>query len=59
MNQNVLAAIIVAVGLIVAVSIYVYFSPFQQCVRAYESTAALDMPPEDVTPYAQKMCTPE
>lgn len=59
MNQNVLAAIIIAVGLVVAVSIYMYYSPFQQCVRAYEATASSELEYTQAPGYAQKMCTPD
>ena len=37
MHSNVKVAIIIAVGLVIAVLAYQYFSPFSQCVRALEA----------------------
>ncbi len=43
MNDNVkIAAAILAAGLVVAVGIYVYFSPYNTCVRAYTSTGTTE-----------------
>ena len=37
MNDGVKIALIAAAGLIVAVCLYIYFSPYQTCVRATTS----------------------
>lgn len=38
MKSSVKVAIIIMLGLALAVGIYVYFSPYQSCVRAYSNT---------------------
>jgi hypothetical protein len=38
MKNSVKVAIIIVLGLALAVGIYVYFSPYQSCVRAYSGT---------------------
>lgn len=37
MSSNVKAALILAVGIVIAAIIYAYFTPYQQCVRAEEA----------------------
>ncbi len=39
MSDAVKVAVIVAVGLVLATAIYVYFSPYQSCVRSGEGAA--------------------
>ena len=35
MSDSVKIAVIVSAGIVIAVGLYVYFSPYQTCVRAY------------------------
>jgi hypothetical protein len=37
MHHNIKAAIIIAVGLVIAVLAYQYFSPYSRCVRGEEA----------------------
>ena len=40
MNNQVNAGLIVAVAILLAVGLYIYFSPYQSCVRAYDKPGA-------------------
>ena len=55
MSDGVKIAIIVAVGLILAVCLYIYFSPFQTCVRATLASSNPDTIGADPN-YAKMMC---
>lgn len=44
MNNTIKAAVIIAVGLIVAACIQAYFSPYQSCVRGIRAMAKPDAP---------------
>ena len=37
MSDNVKIALIVVVGVLIGLSAYLYFTPFQQCVRALDN----------------------
>ena len=58
MSDGLKIALIVAVGLIAAVAIYVYFSAFQTCVRARAaSSEESGTDPADAVRYAQHVCS--
>ena len=43
MNNPVKAALIVAVAIVLAVILYIFFSPYQTCVRNYKGTLVAEL----------------
>lgn len=56
MSDSVKIALIIAGGLIASVSLYLYFSPYQTCVRAETAYLKSIGQPEPIVELAQRGC---